>query len=293
MPLFGVSLHAHVVFEVLAYALAFRVYLARKRRFGDPLAPETRWLLVAAAAVGAAIGSKLLSWFVYPAALAEHAGDVRWLMQQKTIVGAILGGWIAVEFAKHKAGVATRTGDLFAVPLCVGIAVGRVGCFLAGLDDRTFGSPSALPWAIDFGDGVARHPVQLYESAFALLLAVVLHRREGLLHAERARAIEATSVSGLEREGVDARATAPGSVFRAFLAAYFAFRVAVDFLKPVPTFAGLGTLQWASLAALAWIAWPSLARWLRARRGAVESHGGGPARAERVGRAETTQERTT
>ena len=30
-------------------------------------------------------------------------------------------------------------GDLFAVPLAVGIAVGRVGCYLTGLDDHTYG----------------------------------------------------------------------------------------------------------------------------------------------------------
>ncbi|MFO1010500.1 MAG: prolipoprotein diacylglyceryl transferase family protein [Planctomycetota bacterium] len=90
------------------------------------------------------------------------------------------------------------------VALCVGIAIGRVGCFLAGLDDRTFGSPSALPWAIDFGDGVARHPVQQYESGFALLLALFLHRMESRPHRS-------------------------GAVFRAFLAAYlFAALIGAD-----------------------------------------------------------------
>lgn len=236
----GVAIHAHVLFELAAYAVAFQVYRMRKRRFGDPLAVETRWLLVAAAAVGAAIGSKLLSWLVDPVALLEHAGDARWLLQQKTIVGGVLGGWLAVELVKRRARVTTRTGDLFAVPLCIGIAIGRLGCFLAGLDDRTFGVASALPWAVDFGDGVARHPVQLYESAFALLLAVVLH-------------------------AVEARPHVRGSVFRAFLAAYFAFRLLVDFLKPGPTFGGLGTLQWTALLVLAALAIA------RGRRGLVEA----------------------
>ena len=60
------------------------------------------------------------------------------------------------------------------------IAIGRVGCFLAGLDDMTYGTPTTLPWGIDFGDGVHRHPVQLYESiAMAAFLAVfvILLRR--------------------------------------------------------------------------------------------------------------------
>jgi len=48
----------------------------------------------------------------------------------------------------------------------VGVAVGRIGLlFSQGIDDFTYGTPTALPWAHDFGDGVPRHPVQLYESA--------------------------------------------------------------------------------------------------------------------------------
>jgi prolipoprotein diacylglyceryltransferase len=54
--------------------------------------------------------------------------------------------------------------DLLAVPLCAGIALGRVGCFLAGPADRTHASATALPWGVDHGDGIARHPVALYEA---------------------------------------------------------------------------------------------------------------------------------
>jgi len=35
---------------------------------------------------------------------------------------------------------------------------------LAGLPDQTFGVPTSLPWAVDLGDGIGRHPVQIYES---------------------------------------------------------------------------------------------------------------------------------
>ena len=63
---------------------------------------------------------------------------------------------------------------MFVPSLCAGIAVGRLGCFFAGLPDRTFGVPSALPWAVNFGDGTLRHPVQLYEALFYLLTWVLL-----------------------------------------------------------------------------------------------------------------------
>jgi len=60
--------------------------------------------------------------------------------------------------------------------------VGRIGCFLSGIADQTYGVATALPWGHDFGDGVLRHPVQLYEAAaalalFAALYAAYPHRR--------------------------------------------------------------------------------------------------------------------
>ena len=34
----------------------------------------------------------------------------------------------------------------------------------------SYGLPSNVPWALDFGDGIARHPTQLYDIAFVLAL---------------------------------------------------------------------------------------------------------------------------
>ncbi len=176
---------------------------------------------MAAAVAGAAVGSKLLYWLEDPAATLAHWNDPIFLFEGKTIVGALLGGTIAVEWIKRRHGISRRTGDLFAVPLALGIAVGRIGCFLSGLGDQTYGIATALPWGVDFGDGIARHPVQLYESAFALLLAggLVLARRRGL---------------------------AEGAEFRLFLIAYLGFRLAVDFLKPGVFLLGLTSIQWSN-----------------------------------------------
>jgi prolipoprotein diacylglyceryltransferase len=100
-----------------------------------------------------------------------------WLSHQtgfgRSIEGAILGGIIAVELYKRRAQIAARTGARFALPLAIGVAIGRIGCFLAGLDDFTYGTPTTLPWGHDFGDGVSRHPVQLYESADMVAFAIV------------------------------------------------------------------------------------------------------------------------
>src|ERR1700761_7471161 len=109
-----------------------------------------------------------------------------WLSGQGGIArsgeGALAGGIVAIELYKWRHGISLRTGARFALPLAIGIAIGRIGCYLAGLDDFTYGTPTTLPWGHDFGDGILRHPVQLYESlsmaAFAALYVVAVFRRD-------------------------------------------------------------------------------------------------------------------
>jgi phosphatidylglycerol:prolipoprotein diacylglycerol transferase len=147
----------HTAFEILAYTAGYQLYRRNRARTGDFLPDEQRWVIIAAAAIGALFGSRILG-------ILEQAPRLtitwRTFLQPggKTIVGGLLGGWIAVEGTKRFRNIHSRTGDLFVVPLCLGIAVGRIGCFLAGLADDTYGTPTTLPWGIDFGDGIPRHP---------------------------------------------------------------------------------------------------------------------------------------
>ena len=220
----------HLLLESLAYAVAFAVYRRDRLRYGDKLPDPHRSSVIVAAILGAAIGSKLLGWVEDPADFLRHWRDWQYVMGGKTIVGGLLGGTLAVEWVKARIGVTRRTGDLFAIPLAIGIAIGRVGCWIAGLADHTYGSPTALPWGIDLGDGVRRHPVQLYEILFLSALAALLARMRA---------------AGIHREG---------DLYRAFVIAYMGWRLLVDFLKPEPVFAGLSALQWTCAAALAWYA---------------------------------------
>jgi len=229
VPLGSLRLHPHVVFEALAYFIGFRAYLRQRQKSGDVIADGTRWSIIAAAIAGAAIGSKVLYWFEDPTATWQHLRDPVFLLQGKTMVGGLVGGLIGVEATKFALGVRESTGDLFAVPLAIGAAIGRIGCFLTGLADRTYGVQTALPWGVDFGDGMLRHPTQLYEALFLALFAIALAAFSRRPHAN-------------------------GDVFKLFMVGYLAFRLLIDFLKPDVRLQGLSSIQWTTVGVLIYYA---------------------------------------
>lgn len=156
----------HTLFDILAWVAAglSALWLGRVAHVRFP-ASSMRLPYLAAATLGAGIGAVVFG-----------TANI-WLSGQtgvgRSIEGAIAGGILAVELYKRHAGIVARTGARFALPLAVGIAIGRIGCFFGGLDDFTYGTATALPWGHDFGDGIPRHPVQLYESAAMAAMAVL------------------------------------------------------------------------------------------------------------------------
>lgn len=61
---------------------------------------------------------------------------------------------------------------LLAPAVCLGHAVGRIGCFLAGC---CYGDKCDLPFAVEFA-GHSRHPVQLYEVFGLVILFFILRK---------------------------------------------------------------------------------------------------------------------
>ena len=216
----------HPLFETLGYTCGFAVYRAVRGSRGDVLGDAQRWSVIVAAVLGALLGSRLLGWLEHvPGSAHLSAWQLLLPGGGKTIVGGLLGGWAAVEGIKKVQVISTRTGDVFAIPLCVGMAVGRLGCLFGGLADDTYGKETGLPWAVDFGDGVPRHPTQAYEVVFLGLLAMCL-------------------------QWMSKRPHPNGALFRAFITAYLGWRVLVDFLKPQPLVAGLNVIQWSCVGGL-------------------------------------------
>lgn len=219
-------IHPHILFEALAYAIAIRLLLGIVRR-QDNIAATQRSSVIVGGMVGALVGAKLLVLLQHIYLIWESGYDfLLLLLQGKTVVGALLGGLIGVEITKKIIGVKESTGDAFVYPLIVGTAVGRIGCFLTGLSDRTYGIATTLPWGVDFGDGISRHPTQLYEIIFLLVLMIFLRLR-----------------SRYSRQA--------GDLFKFYAIAYLSFRFLIDFIKPdFHPFLGLSAIQIACLLAL-------------------------------------------
>ena len=141
------------MFDLLACLAALGVGLWQRARFTFPDNPfmDSRYIfvLLLGCVVGGYTFGTLNLVLTHQFALAH------------SVLGALTGAIVFVEIYKAARGIHVATGASYALPFCVAVAVGRIGCFLAGLDDMTCGTPATLPWAVDFGDGIPRHPVIL------------------------------------------------------------------------------------------------------------------------------------
>ena len=168
----------HALFDFLAsLASAVLTFLAYKWRLTPAMGRVEQAGLGYAAAllIGAAVGGygfgSLNLW------LGGH-----WQLA-RSIVGALAGSIAAIEIFKSIRGIRGSTGIVFVPAFAATVVVGRWGCFLSGLKDETHGIATGLPWGVDWGDGVVRHPVQLYESfsmlAFLVVAMVLIGKRNG------------------------------------------------------------------------------------------------------------------
>lgn len=139
------------------------------------------WTLTIVVALAGVLGSRIF-WALQPGLIGETiANPLRLIAVWQgglTFIGGLVAAVAAGVIYARRCGLSILdTADVAAPGLALGIAIGRVGCFLTGLHP---GRPTTLPWGIDYL-GAVRHPIPVYESILGLVLLagglVLLKRR--------------------------------------------------------------------------------------------------------------------
>lgn len=225
--LFGYNINIHLVLEYLAFFVAFRYYVVLRRKSIDSISSNNRLSIILGAALGALIGSRVVGILENPVFELSQQNLIQ-LLNTKTIMGGLFGGLLGVELAKKYIGETQSSGDLFVFPIILGIFIGRIGCFLSGINEFTYGKETSFFTGIDLGDGLLRHPTSLYELVFLIMLFFGLKQLQ--------------NNSNLKN----------GDLFKWFMILYFGFRFCIEFLKPNVFFVfGLSTIQ--ILCVVCWV----------------------------------------
>jgi prolipoprotein diacylglyceryltransferase len=225
--IFGYHINIHLVLEYAAFFIGFRYYVFLKRKQTDAISSNNRLSIILGAALGALVGSRLVGVLENP--LVEFTQqNLLQILNTKTIMGGLFGGLLGVELAKKIIGEKHSSGDLFVFPIILGIFIGRIGCFLSGINEFTYGNVTTSIFGMDLGDGLLRHPTSLYELVFLILLFLSLKRIQ--------------NHSNLKN----------GDLFKLFMLSYFGFRFFIEFLKPNVFYVfGLSTIQ--LLCVICWL----------------------------------------
>lgn len=221
--LFGIKMNIHLILEYIAFIVGFRYYVFLRKRSADEISSNNRLSIIIGATLGALIGSRIIGFLEYP--FVEYSQNT-WieLLNAKSIMGGLFGGLLGVEIAKKIIGEKRSSGDLFTFPIILGIFIGRVGCFLSGTNEFTYGTETSSIFGVDLGDGILRHPLALYELVFLVLLAIALKQ--------------------IQKKSTEASRLKSGELFKWFMILYFSFRFLIEFLKPNEFFVfGLSSVQ--------------------------------------------------
>ena len=182
---------------------------------------EAVLLIVFCIVMGARAGYVWLHWNRY-------ASELRRVLQlwEGGLVfhGGLAGAMLGLLLYRSLRNVPVRHVLDMAVPyVCIGYAIGRIGCFLNGC---CAGRVTDLPWGVAFPDLLGsqlRHPTQLYASGAAVGIFVLL-------------------------AAIYTRSRFPGTTTGAFFVLFGTYRFLMEFLRlHMPVDGGLSPFQWTAL----------------------------------------------
>ena len=167
-----IKIYSYPLFLGLAWGIAYQIaYRTFGKNYSKLKFELFFWGLFAVTWLGAKIFYLINSSGEY---LNEYVSSSNfWLGGGFVFYGGVILGiafvFLATSFFKL---ISKHERYKMIVPLVIGHAVGRVGCFMAGC---CYGSECHLPWAVTMHEK-ARHPVQLYEAFLLLGLGWLLYQ---------------------------------------------------------------------------------------------------------------------
>ncbi len=199
--------------------IALALFFPSSRHFSEPEDKRRYRLIQLFTLVGAIVGAKLAVLFGdlgWPMTPLESPWQV--LFSGRSITGGLIGGFLTAESLKPLMRYRLPPNDRFATVLPFSVAIGRVGCLLAGC---CRGRPFEGAWALD-----GRHPAPVYEMIFQLAVGGVFI---ALLRSGRAR----------------------GRIFAIYLIAYGTFRFFSEMVRDTPELGwGLSGYQFLTMSML-------------------------------------------
>ena len=177
LPYIGpLDIYTYGVMMVLAFI--FALTWALKFTKPEDIEPETVLDLSIYVLIGGIVGARLLFvlmnyqqftddfWSIFNL----RKGGLAWY--GSIIVGIIAG---IIFSRKHKISF-WKLADMFAPPIIIGLAIGRIGCFFNGC---CYGRFTDLPWGVVFPEvypfGEPRHPTQIYSSILNIIIFYILN----------------------------------------------------------------------------------------------------------------------
>ena len=178
---------AQIKWYGLMYVIAFLVtyfYVrsaVKHKKFGNKLTLDDVDVLMGWLVVALIVGARIFEVLFYaPSFYFSHPAEIIavWhggLSFHGGLLGMLIATWI---FCRKKKISILEMADILIVPLALGQALGRIGNFING---ELVGRITSLPWGVNFGgetnsfgQSVFRHPSQLYEVFYDLVIFSVL-----------------------------------------------------------------------------------------------------------------------
>ena len=226
VDLFGFQFHLAIYSFGLMLVIAFYTcfYLLdndlKESEYDNKLASD----IIFWSALGGIIGSKLYHVIENLDHIMASPNPMGQIFSGSGLVflGGLAGAIIAVSFVLRSYKVSWfEFADKLAPLIFLGYAIGRIGCFLVGDD---YGTPSKLPWAISYQEGLPPttktvfsyqfpwidvssfdseiltvHPTQLYEAIICGLMFYVLWKKRNYIQYQGQLFFSYLILAGLER----------------------------------------------------------------------------------------------